>query len=671
MRTTRAFGAALLAAVLTVRIPAAAAGRPAPELIADYTPTGASGSLRPAISFVIAREGARLSSLRLDGVDVTALVRRDGALHRLEPVGDLAGGEHVVRIELALDGETRPESWTFTTPVPPPQPVVSVGYSLQGEVDRIHIEPVSSQGATQNNTIGTIVPHVEGSITDASARASADWNATWAQSYNAQNPPAHVSPPAVAIRARKSSVSATLGNGPVQTFAPSLLLCTVTTRRGLELGVEVPFGDLRVYGSIDDGLPSASGVGVFRQNLYGASFGPSLGDRLKTRFVLQYAEDVRDPLYPVPPASTPPFGEAAAPGQPSPQPAFFGSTPKKGLLAALAVEWLIHRGSNAVLKAELARSNYTPDVQTTPLSADWAGAVSLAASPAGFNFSVGIRDARDGFGSPANPALIPGRRILDATVGRGFGLLFLSASYARTLDSGRAGSGGIALYSPPSGTGDALSLSASLSLPSTRTSISVFVQRNENESAGQEARLTNLSVNIGQPIGVWQVSLGLLGGVQSISGPAVFESRQRGATLGVMTMGTVFSLQGNLGLNRSENVATGETMTGWNAFVTPDVALFRRVLQLTPLAAYSSMKSTSGLSDTDSLSWGGRLTLRTWGSLKGFALFAQYLESRTDPKTPGVPGMHDRRFTAGLAVLLGGGSLGPTLTLPQVQTPLR
>lgn len=671
MRTTGAFGAALFAAAVLARLPASAAGSPAPELVAEMAPTGATGSLRPTVSFVIARDGARLSSLRLDGVDVTALVRREGALHRFEPVADLAGGEHVVLVELALDGATRPESWTFATPVPPPQPVLAGGYSLQGEIDRIHAETVSDPGVTRNSTVGSIAPHLEGSATGASARSSADWNATWAQSYDVQNPPTHASPPAVALRARASRVTAALGNGPVQTFAPSLLLSTVTTRRGVELGVEAPFGDLRVYGSIDDGLPSSSGVNEYRQNLYGASFGPALGDRLKTRFIFQYAEDARDPLYRVPPTSVPPFGDTAAPGIPTPQPVYFGSAPRKGVLGALALEWLVLRKANAVLKADVAISDYSANSSTTALSADWAWAVSLLAAPAGWNVSFGVRDVGDGFGSPANPALIPGRRILDASLGRALGPLYLSASYARTLDSGRAGSGGGSFYSPPSGTGDAFSFSAAFSLPSTRTAFSVSLQRNENESAGQDARQTNLSVNVGQPIGVWQVSLGLLGGAQSISGPAVFETRQRGATLGVMSMGAVFSFQGNLGLNRSENVTTAETMTGWNAFVTPDVALFRRVLQLTPLVAYSSMRSTSGFADSDSLSWGGRLTVRTWGALKGFALFAQYLDSRTDPKAPGVPGLHDRRYTAGLALLLGGGSLGPTLMLPQVQAPLR
>jgi len=671
MRATRVFVAALVAGAAMARLSATAAGRPAPELVANLAPTGASESLRPGVSFVIAHAGARLSYLRLDGVDVTALVRRDGTVHRFEPPADIAGGEHVVQVGMTLDGETRSESWTFTTPLPPPQPVLAGGYSLQGEADRIHEEPVPGPGATRNTTVGTIAPHVEGSVTQASSRASAEWNATWAQSYDAQNKPTHVSPPAVALKARKAAVSAALGNGPAETFAPSLLLQTVTTRRGLEVGVEAPFGALRVYGSVDDGLPSATGVSEFRQNLYGASITPALDERLKTRFVFQYAEDVRDPLYRLPPSSVPPFGDTAAPGNPSPQPVFFGSAPKKGVLAALALEWLVLRGANAVLKADLARSDYSADLRTNALSADWAWAISLAAAPAGWSFSVGVRDVRDRFGSPANPGLVAGRRILDTSLARALGPLFLSTSYARTLDSGRAGNGGGTGYTPPSATGNALSISAALSLPSTRTAFFAAFQRNENESAGQEARQTNLSVNVGQPIGAWQLSLGLLGGVQSISGPAASEMRQSGATFGVMRPGAVFSFQGNVGVNRSENVATGETMTGWNAFATPDVALFRRVLQITPLAAYSRQTSTSGVSDSDSLSWGGRLTLRTWGALKGFALFAQFLDSRTDPKAPGIPGIHDRRLTAGLAILLGGGSLGPTLTLPQVQTPLR
>lgn len=671
MRTARRFAAVLLAGVAMSGLPAPAAETPAPELVVDRAPTGMSQGLRPSVSFVIRHDGVRLSSLRLDGVEVTALVRREGAAHRFDPPADLAGGEHVVRVDLALDGGTRSESWTFATPLPPPRPLVSVGYSLQGEADQFHAEPASGPGPTRNTNVGSIAPHFEGSVSQASAGASAEWNATWAQSYDAQNPPVHVSPPAMAIRGRMSSVTAALGNGPAQTFAPSLLLSTVTTRRGLELGVEAPFGAFHVYGSIDDGLPSASGINQFRQNLYGASIAPALGERLKTRFIFQYAEDVSDPLYARPPAQVPPFGDTSGPGIPTPQPVFFGSAPKKGVLGALALEWLVLRKANAVLKADVAISDYSANSPATALAADWAWAISLAASPAGWNISAGIRNVGNGFGSPANPALVAGRRIFDASLGRAFGLLFLSASYGRTLDSGGAGSGGGTWYSPPSGSGNTFSILASLSLPSTRTSFSAAFQWNENESAAQEARQKNLSLNVGQPIGTWQVSFGLLGGIQSISGPISSETRQNGATLGVMKMGTVFSAQGSVGVNRSENVSTGETMTGWNALAMPDVALFRRVLSINPMAAYSSLSSTSGLSDSDSLSWGGRLTLRTWGALKGFAIFAQYLDSRTDPKAPGVPGMHDRRFTAGLALLLGGGSLGPTLTLPQVQAPLR
>lgn len=662
---------AVLSAFALVGSPAPASPLPAPEAVTSVAPQGKVPDPRPVVSFVIARETTMLSSLRLDDVDVTALVRREGIRYRYEPLADLAGGEHLVLVELVDSGEKRSDRWTFSTPLPPPQPLLAGGYSLQGEFGRIHTEPVPGPGSTRNTTAGTIAPHVEGSVTNAPALASADWNATWAQPYDAQNKPAHVSPPAVALRGRKTIFSAALGNGPVETFAPSLLLSTVTTRRGLELGVDAPFGALRVWGSIDDGLPSASGVSQYRQNLYGASFAPSIGERLKTRFIFQYVEDVRDPLYTLPPSLVAPLGYTSAPGSPAPQPVIFGSAPKKGVLGALALEWLVLRGANAILKADVAVSDYSADFRTTALSADWAWAISLAAAPAGWNLSVGVRDIRDSFGAPANPALIAGRRILDASLGRAFGPLFLSASCARTLDSGHAGIQGGTEYSPPSGAGNTFSFQASLNLPSTRTAFSVALQRNENESDGHEARQTNLSVNIGQPIGAWQVSLGLLGGAQSVSGPFASEFRQSGANLGIMRQGAVFSFQGNVGVNRNENVATGETMTGWNAFITPDIALFRRVLSLTPLAAYSSMTSTSGLSDSDSLSWGGRLTLRTWGALKGFALFGQYLESKTNPKVAGAVGLHDRRFTAGLALLLGGGTLGPMLTLPQVQTPLR
>jgi hypothetical protein len=77
---------------------------------------------------------------------------------------------------------------------------------------------------------------------------------------------------------------------------------------------------------------------------------------------------------------------------------------------------------------------------------------------------------------------------------------------------------------------------------------------------------------------------------------------------------------------------------------------------------------TGGLSDSSSWSWGGRLTLRTWGKIRGFAVWGQYLESALAPHAEDQPIVRDRRFGAGLAVLFGGGSLAPSVA-QQTITP--
>ena len=83
--------------------------------------------------------------------------------------------------------------------------------------------------------------------------------------------PAHVTPPAVVVTAKAGVVSGALGNGPVETFAPSPLLQTMSTRRGLELGLDTKDLSLRAFGNIDDGLPASTGVNEFRQTLYGVA----------------------------------------------------------------------------------------------------------------------------------------------------------------------------------------------------------------------------------------------------------------------------------------------------------------------------------------------------------------------------------------------------------------
>lgn len=641
---------------------------------AQVAPLEKTNELRPAIVFRPVDPAFQLVSFRLDGVDVTALVSIVGGIHRYDPVADLAGGEHVATVEHVATGVRTLSSWRFTTPVPPPRPEVSAGWSVQGEVSRLRTEPVDGERPVTNQTISTLAPHLEGTLSDSRSETSAGYNATWAQSYDRQNPPERVSAPAILITGKRARFKATLGNAATETFAPSLLLQTVSTRRGLELGVDGGFGDVRLYGNIDDGLPSAAGVNEFRQNLYGFGFSPNLGtQRLKLRALYQYAADVRDPLFHKPPTVAPPFGNDAAPNDAAPaQAAFFGSAPKKGQLISLSMEWTAIPSVNLVLKGETVRSAFTNDSSTQGVTADYAYAFSVSANPALFGLMAGARLVNDSFGAPANPSLIAGRRIFDLNVTRPFGSLFIAATYARTLDSGGSGARG-ATFAPPVGHGDAASLTASYSLPRSMTSLSVSLQRNETFSQGADARQTNLSLSLGQPIGRLQVSLGLLGGRQTAAGPVPNTSDLRGATLSLSAQGAVFSLQSSLGANRNENRTTGETMTSLNAFAMPDVSLFRRMLSITPIGTWARQVTTTGLADSDSWSYGGRLTLRTWGSLRGFALYGQYLESVTAPKAEGAMRAKDRRLGAGLVILLGGGALGPTLTtqLPTPQTPLR
>ncbi len=537
---------------------------------------------------------------------------------------------------------------------------------------RTHSEPVGREGPTTNQTLPTIAPNFQGTVTDTESKVTAGWNATYTQSYDPNNPPPHVSPPSVVLSAQKSIFKATLGNGPLETFAPSTLVQTISTRRGLELGLDSKLGSLRVYGNIDDGLPSSAGVNEFRQNLYGVSMTPMIDSsgRFKFRLLWQYAEDVKDPLYNTPPQIVPPVATAGAFGAPQtvpqPQPPLFGSAPKKGQLISGSVEYLVVPEANVLLKAEGVRSFYTNDSTSQPETGDWAWAVIATASPGGFTLSAGIRDIGNLFGAPANPALIAGRLIWDVGISRAFGALSVSATYARTNDGGAAYSTGS--YQAPTGHADALAASVSYNFASSRTGLALSAQENRALSAGSESKQTNLSLNVSQPVGVWQASLGLLGGRQESSGALSSQTDLRGATLGVGTMGTFFALQTSFGFNESKNAATGEKTTSLNAMLTPDLNFFDRVVNLTPIGTWTSQLTPGGLSDSSSFSYGARLTLRTWGSLKGFGIYGQYLESQVVPKAEGVPITRDRRMSAGLALLFGGGSVGPQIA-QQIVTP--
>jgi hypothetical protein len=442
----------------------------------------------------------------------------------------------------------------------------------------------------------------------------------------------------------------------------------MSTRRGLELGLDTSVLSLRAFGNIDDGLPASAGVNEFRQTLYGVSIMPKLGtDRIKFRVLYQYVEDEKDPLFVAPPVLAPPVGTAGAVTPVQTQPTFFGSAPKKGNLLSFSADFLLEPTANVLLRGEAVRSEFTNDTTSKPVLDDWAYAVLLTASPLGFSIAGGIRLVGDEFGAPANPALIAGRKIYDGSLSRSFGALSLSANYAHTTDSGGAGAATTG-FSTPAGRADAGALTASYSFAESRTSVSVSAQENRAESAGSTNKATNVNLSVAQPLGEFQFSLGLLGGRQEMEGLATSEAETRGATLGISRQGNVLSVQTSAGVNQSKDRLTGALTTSLNVAVTPDVALFNRMVNVTPLGSWTRQTMTGGLSDSSSWSWGGRLTLRTWGKIRGFAVWGQYLESALAPHAEDQPIVRDRRFGAGLAVLFGGGSLAPSVA-QQTITP--
>ncbi|MEO8054630.1 MAG: hypothetical protein ABI768_05725, partial [Acidobacteriota bacterium] len=197
---------------------------------------------------------------------------------------------------------------------------------------------------------------------------------------------------------------------------------------------------------------------------------------------------------------------------------------------------------------------------------------------------------------------------------------------------------------------------------------SASLQENKAESAGSTNKAANLNLSVAQPLGEFQFSLGLLGGRQETDGLYSSLAETRGATFGLSRQGNVFSVQTSAGVNQSENRLTGDVTTSLNVAITPDLALFNRMVNITPLGSWTRQTATGGLSDSSSWSWGGRLTVRTWGRIRGFALWAQYLESAMAPHAEDQPVTRDRRFGAGLAVLFGGGSLAPSVA-QQTITP--
>lgn len=677
-----AFSLAVGSAATAQVPPAAPSEAPAtnspPPGFTNVTPLGETTERLPVLTFQPAAHDFKLISFAIDGVLVTQLVTAEGGLYRYQTVANLSGGDHVASVEYVAGGSSSSAAWSFRTALPPPRPEAAFGWSFSGEIARTHGEPAGRAGETTNQTNFTGVPHFEGSVTDSASGVQTSFNGTLAQNIDPNNLPPHVSPPAVVVNAKAGIVSGSLGNGPAETFAPSTLIQTSSTRRGVELGLDLKRFSLRAFGNIDDGLPSATGVNEFRQNLYGVSLTPHLGtDRVKFRVLYQYVEDARDPLYRVPPSLLPNFGEtgAGSPGlgatgsQPPPQPAYFGSTPKKGNLVSFQAEFGLVPSLGAVLKAEAVRSEFTNDRTRNPLAADWAYAAGIVMAPAGFYVTAGVRLVSDGFGAPANPGLIAGRTIYDAALSRSFGALSLSANYAHTRDSGAAGSA-VSGFATPSGRADAAALTASYSFAASRTSLSVSAQQNRAESAGSTNRATNLNVSIAQPVGAFQFSLGLIGGRQNTDGLSTSESETRGATLGLSRQGGILSLQTSGGVNQSKNRLTGDLTTSWNAMLTPDVALFNRAVNLTPIGSWARQVTSANAGDSDSWSWGGRLTLRTFGSWRGFAIWGQYLETGMASKVEGSPIVRDRRFGAGLAVLFGGGSLGSSVAQQMVSPQL-
>ena len=202
---------------------------PPPEIPAGFAsaaPLGDATVAKPAITFQHAAPDFSFTALRVDGVTVTELVAKEGDAYVYRPRSRSPAASTRSRSTSSRDRRRRARVRPFRTTPPPPRPDTAVGWSFSGEVSRSHAEPVGREGPTANQTLPTIAPNFQGTVTDTESKVTAGWNATYTQSYDPNNPPPHVSPPAVVLSAQKSIFKATLGNGPLETFAPSTLVQT-------------------------------------------------------------------------------------------------------------------------------------------------------------------------------------------------------------------------------------------------------------------------------------------------------------------------------------------------------------------------------------------------------------------------------------------------------------
>ena len=652
---------------------------PPPEIPAGFAsaaPLGDVTEAKPAITFQHTAPDFSFTALRVDGVAVTELVAKEGDAYVYRPPLPFAGGEHAVEIDFVEGQAPSSARWAFRTTPPPPRPDTAVGWSFSGEVSRSHAEPVGREGPTANQTLPTIAPNVQGTVTDTESKVTAGWNATYTQSYDPNNPPPHVSPPAVVLSAQKSIFKATLGNGPLETFAPSTLVQTISTRRGLELGLDSKLGSLRVYGNFDDGLPSSAGVNEFRQNLYGVSVTPMIDStgRFKFRLLWQYAEDVKDPLYNGPPQIVPPLGDIR---RDRPRPRRASTT-----AAAIRVDAEegsadfglggIPRGSGGQLPSEGRRGPELFHEQLDEPARDrrlGLGRHSRRRVPSGSRSRQGSATSANDVGAPANPALIAGRLIWDVAISRAFGALSVSATYARTNDGGsrlldrvvpgadraRRGRRGLGLVQ--------LRLLAGLGLALSDPGKPRPVGRQREQADQPLAQRLAARRRRGRRPSAFS------GGARSRAAPSRSQSDLRGATLGVGTQGTFFSLQTGFGLQRDEERRHRGEDDEPERDADPRPELFQPRREPD---ADRDVDAPDGVRRPVELEL---VQLRrapdapdVGGDPKGFGIYGQYVESQVVPQAEGVPITRDRRMSAGLAMLLGGGSLGPQIA-QQIVTP--
>jgi len=247
-----------------------------------------------------------------------------------------------------------------------------------GEVSRIHTEPVAARGPRRTRRFrrsrrtSRTVTDAEGKLTAGGTRpgpvvrpeqpATARFGAG-GSSCRRRSPPS-----------RRRSATAPSRRSPRRR---SYRRC----RRGeaSSSASTRPTGRSASTATSTDGLPSAAGVNEFRQNLYGVSITPNLDSsgRFKAPGPVAVRRGRERPALSRPPSLVPPFGAAGAyvsgdsPAQP--QPAFFGSTPKKGQLLSASLEYLVVPDVNFLVKAEGVRSYFTTDKNERSLSGTGPG----------------------------------------------------------------------------------------------------------------------------------------------------------------------------------------------------------------------------------------------------------------------------------------------------------